>query len=211
MSYRANVQLQLLLWGISAGLTTLPADLAAQAAAHQPPQTLGVWIEEARASPFHGLTVSGTLENPAAELAVDVGAGVGDMVWPLVAPSPELPDSAVSSERVFGYTLLAAFAPMVPAMLMATSYHWDTKSEADGLATLGLTFLGGMVTLVSVPVTAMVVGNTSLLRTIAGTATGFLAGALVGGAFAVFPPEVFWTPPVYSLTMAIVTTAIAVR
>ena len=99
----------------------------------------------------------------------------------------------------------------VPAMLTATSYHWDSKSEADGLATLGLMILGGMVTLVSVPVTAMVVGNTSLRRTIAGTATGFLAGAVVGVICRVFPPELFWTPPVYSVTMAIVTTAIAVR
>lgn len=199
MSYRANVQLQLLLWGMSAGLVSFPADLAAQDESGQLPGTLAVWIQEARESPFYGLTGSGTLENRAVHLAV----------WPLMTPSPELPDSTVSSERVFGYTLLAAFAPMVPAMT-AISYHWNSKYEA-GYGTLGLMMLGGMATLVSVPVTAMVVGNTSLLRTIAGTATGSLAGVLIGAMFSVFPPRLFWGPPVYSLTMAIVTTAIAVR
>ena len=113
MSSHAKTRLQLLFWGMSAALVPLPAELSAQSAAHQPPRTLGAWIEETRASPFHDPMVSGALANPAAGLAVDVGAGVPDMVWPPMTPSPESPDSAVSFGKVFGYTLVAAFVPMV--------------------------------------------------------------------------------------------------
>ena len=155
MSSHAKTRLQLLFWGMSAALVPLPAELSAQSAAHQPPRTLGAWIEETRASPFHDPMVSGALANPAAGLAVDVGAGVPDMVWPPMTPSPESPDSAVSFGKVFGYTLVAAFVPMVPAM---------TKSGSTSIGDV-VWFLGGWaVTLVSVPVAAMAAGTTSVSR-----------------------------------------------
>ena len=201
MSSHAKTRLQLLFWGMSAALVPLPAELSAQSAAHQPPRTLGAWIEETRASPFHDPMVSGALANPAAGLAVDVGAGVPDMVWPPMTPSPESPDSAVSFGKVFGYTLVAAFVPMVPAM---------TKSGSTSIGDV-VWFLGGWaVTLVSVPVAAMAAGTTSVPETIVGSALGFVAGAALGGVFAVGLGD-YWYSPVYSVTMAFVTSAIAPR
>ena len=201
MSSHAKTRLQLLFWGMSAALVPLPAELSAQSAAHQPPRTLGAWIEETRASPFHHLMVSGTLANPAAGLAVDVGAGVPDMVWPPMTPLPELPDSAVSRREVFGYTLVAAFVPMVPAMTASGS-----TSSGDVVWFLG----GWAVTLVSVPVAAMAAGTTSVPETIIGSTIGFVAGAALGGVFAGSLGE-YWYSPVYSVTMAFVTSAIAPR
>ena len=201
MSSHAKTRLQLLFWGMSAALVPLPAELSAQSAAHQPPRTLGAWIEETRASPFHDPMVSGALANPAAGLAVDVGAGVPDMVWPPMTPSPESPDSAVSFGKVFGYTLVAAFVPMVPAM---------TKSGSTSIGDV-VWFLGGWaVTLVSVPVAAMAAGTTSVPETIVGSALGFVAGAALGGVFAGGLGD-YWYLPVYSVTMAVVTSAIAPR
>ena len=202
MSSHAKTGLQMLFWGVSSGLVPFPANLAAQPAAHQPPRTLGVWIEEARASPFHHLMVSGTLANPAAGLAVDVGAGVPDMVWPPMTPLPELPDSAVSRRKVFGYTLVAAFVPMmVPAMIASGS-----TSSGDVVWFLG----GWAVTLVSVPVAAMAAGTTSVPETIIGSTIGFVAGAALGGVFASGLGD-YWYSPVFSVTMAFVTSAIAPR
>ena len=198
MSSHAKTRLQLLFWGMSAALVPLPAELSAQSAAHQPPRTLGAWIEETRASPFHDPMVSGALANPAAGLAVDVGAGVPDMVWPPMTPSPESPDSAVSFGKVFGYTLVAAFVPMVTAMIAA--------SGGDMVWCLG----GWAVTLVSVPVAAKAAGTTSVPETIVGSALGFVAGAALGGVFAVGLGD-YWYSPVYSVTMAFVTSAIAPR
>ncbi len=195
MSSHARTRLQLLFWGMSAALVSLPADLSAQSTAHQPPRTLGVWLAEARASPFHDLMVFGTLANPAAGLAVDIGAGVPDMVWPPMTP---LPDSAVSCRKVFGYTLVAAFVPMGVAMMAASGGAW-------------VAFLGGWaVTLVSVPVAARAAGTTRVPETIVGSALGFVAGAALGAVFAGGLGD-YWYLPVYSATMAVVTSAIAPR
>lgn len=198
MSPRARTQLRLLFWAVSAASVSLPADLAAQSAA---PRTLAVWIEEARASPFHDLTVSGTLAHPVAELAVDEGGGLPAAVRPLMTPPPELPDSAVSREKVFGYTLLAAFVPMIPAM---------TKSVSISMDDMVWFFGGWAVTLVSVPVAARAVGTTRVPETVVGSALGFVAGVVLGGAFAVGFGD-YWYAPTYAVTMASVTTAIAPR
>ena len=201
MSSQAKTRLLLAALGFSAGPVSFPADLAAPAESGQPPGTLGVWIEEARASPFHALMVSDTPANPAAELAVGEGVGFPDMVWPPMTPSPELPDKAVSPEKVFAYTLLAAFVPMVPALIAFGS------TSIDPLVWI---FGGWAVTLVSVPVTAMAAGTTSVPRTIVGTATGFVAGWAFGGAFASGLGD-YWYVPIYSVTMAFFTAAIAAR
>ena len=126
-------------------------------------------MEEARASPFHGTVVAGTPENPAVALAVGAGAAVPDTIWPPIAPFPSSPDSVVPPGMVFGYTLLAAFVPMVPGMVLSGLAHWG---DADPYDAMGATILGSMVTLASVPVTAMAAGTTSLPRTIAGAAPG---------------------------------------
>lgn len=70
------------------------------------------------------------------------------MFWTSMTP---LPDSAASRGRVFGYTLLAAFVPIIPWMI------------ASGSASIGdlVWFVGGSaVTLVSVPIAAMAAGTT---------------------------------------------------
>lgn len=166
-------------------------------------------MEEAWASPFHGPVVSGTPENPAVALAVGAGAAVPDTIWPPIAPFPSSPDSVVPPGMVFGYTLLAAFVPMVPGMVLSGLAHWG---DADPYDAMGATILGSMVTLASVPVTAMAAGTTSLPRTIAGAATGFVTGVLFGSAFAsAIRSGEFWLAPIYSVTMAFFTTAIAAR
>ena len=77
MLSRAMTRVGLLLLGIPAGLVSLPADLTGQDPTVQPPRTISVWIEEARASPFHGLIPVGTPENPSVESAVGVSGGNG--------------------------------------------------------------------------------------------------------------------------------------
>ena len=205
---------RILMWSTAvAGLAGLPAEAAAQQGPDQPRGRLGawmaearaspfgVWIEEGRSSPFHDLMVSGALANPAAESAVGEGVGFPDMIRPPMSPLPELPDSAVSRGKVFGYTLVAAFVPMVPAM---------TKSGSTSMGDLVWFFGGWAVTLVSVPVAAMAAGTTSVPETIVGAALGFVAGAVLGGAFAVGFGD-YWYSPTYAVTMSIVTTAIAPR
>lgn len=198
MSSHARTRLQFLFCAVSAALVSLTADLAAQSAAHQPPRTLAVWIEEARASPFHNLMVSGTLANPAAGPADDEGVRVSDMVWPPMTQVPVLPDSAASFRKVFVYTLVAAFIPMATAMTMA--------SGGDLVSVFG----GWAVTLVSVPIAATAAGTTKVPETVVGAALGFVAGAVLGAVFASGLGD-YWYSPVYSLTMASVTTAIAPR
>ena len=195
MLSHARTRLRLLFWAVAAAFVSLPAALAAQSAALR---TLGVWIEEARASPFHDLTASDTLANPAAESAVDEGVGLPDLIRPPMTPLPESPDSTVSFAKVFGYTLLAALVPMATAMTIASS--------GDLVSVFG----GWAFTLVSVPVAAMAAGTTKVPETVVGAALGFVAGAVLGGTFAWGLGE-FWYSPIYSATMALVTTAIAPR
>ena len=137
------------------------------------------------------------------------GHGPAPETWlprPIVSAS-QIPDSAISTRRVFGYTLLAATIPMIPAMIL---------SERDRVH-LDYTYLtalvyGALVTPVSVPVAAKLAGARSLPRILVGTAlgcgAGFLSAVLVGNLSEV---ESWYFPAVFSLTMASVTTLIAPR
>ena len=203
MSFHAKTRIQLLLLGISAGLVSFPADLAAQAATHQPSRTLAVWIEEAQSSPFQGLVMSGTLSNPAPEWAVDDGV--------------EVPDGSslrqhVSPGRVLGHTLAAATIPMIPGMILAGSALWGDPPDFErrGGQAQGALVIGAIATLVTVPAAAMIAGADSLRRARIGTVTGFVAGSLLGGiALSALSDGEFWIAPVFSLTMGSVTTLIA--
>lgn len=218
MSSRARTWILPALLGIAAGPLSFPADLVAQAESGRPSGSpaprgqdphgiraclptdcLGAWIEEARASPFHDPTVFGIPANPAAESAIDESVGLPDMIRQLLTSPAGLSDSVVSGEKVFAYTSVAAFVPMVPALI---------KSGSNSMGDLAWFVLGGVVTLVSVPVAAMAAGTTSAPWTAFGAATGFLAGAAFGGAFASGLGD-YWFVPVYSVTMAFVTAAIA--
>ena len=188
-----------LVWGTAAaGLAGVPAETAAQSRSGQSGGPLGVWIEEARTSPFHDLMVSGTLAKPAAELAVDVGADVRATSRPPMTPLSESADSAASFGKVFGYTLVAAFVPMAAAMTIA--------SGGDIVSVFG----GWAFTLVSVPIAATAAGTTRVPETVVGAALGLVAGAVLGGAFAWGLGDL-WYSPVYAATMASVTAAIAPR
>ena len=200
MSFQAKSRL-LLLWAVSAGPVSFPADLAAQAESGQPAGTLGAWIVEARASPFHDLIVSGTPANPAAEWAADDGAGFSGH-----GPIPD--DSTTQANRprgidrrVFAYASLAAFVPLVPAFISSFS------PSIEGLMWI---FLGSAATLVTVPVAAMAAGATSGPRAIAGCVTGLVAGASFGMIVAGDWGDA-WFAPVYSVTMGLVVANIAVR
>lgn len=197
MSRRTGTHWSLLLWGSSAGLVSSPADVAAQVATRQAPAHLTVWIAEARSTPFHGLMVAGTPQDPAAKLAVGVGAVVPDALRPPMTP---VPDSAVSGRRVFQFTLVAALVPMVPALIAsAAPSHFDYF----------LWYAGGMALgVVLVPFAAMDAGAPSVLRAIVGTATGFWAGVFFGGV-AVDRLGDFFFIPTYSVTMALATTLLA--
>lgn len=190
-----------LVWGTATWLAGTPAEVAAQSGPDQPRGRLGAWMAEARASSFHASIRGEAMANPLAELAVDEGFGFPAVVRPPMTPLPELPDSAVSREKVFGYTLLAAFVPMIPAM---------TKSGSTSMGDLVWFFGGWAVTLVSVPVAARAAGTTRVPETIVGAALGFVAGAVLGGAFAAGFGD-YWFSPTYAVTMALVTTAIAPR
>lgn len=186
-------------WGtVAGGVAGVPAEAVAQQGPGQPGGLLGGWIEEARTSPFHDLMVSGTLARPAAELAVGVGAGVRVAFRPPATPLSESPDSTASFRKVFGYTLVAAFVPMAAAMTIAS-----------GLNIVSV-FGGWAVTLVSVPIAATAAGTTKVPETVVGAVLGFVAGAVLGGTFAWGLGD-YWYLPVYAVTMAGVTTAIAPR
>ena len=217
MSSRAMIRVGLLLLGISAGLVSLPADLTGQDPTVQPPRTISVWIEEARASPFHGLIPVGTPENPSVESAVGASGaprhGPAPVTWlprPIVSAS-QIPDTAISTKRLFGYTLLAATIPMIPGMILAGSALWgDPPSfERRGGQAQGAMVIGAIATLVTVPAAAMIAGADSLRRARVGTVTGFVAGSLLGGvALSALSDGEFWIAPVFSLTMGSVTTLI---
>jgi len=180
----------------------LPTNLLAQSA-HQP-RGIGVWIEEARASPFHDrdrLRHSAKLATGLVDF--DEGVGFLDMVRPPITPLPELPDSALSFGKVFGYTLPAAFVPMVPALITIAS---GSTAFSDMIWFLG----GYAVTLVSVPVAAMAAGTTSVPRAMCGAAIGFLAGLVSSGflSSALGDYSVF---PLHSVPMAAVAAEITYR
>ena len=207
MSPRAKIHRQLLLWGVTA-LVLLPADLAAQSGARQPSRTLGLWMEEARSSPFQGLVMPGTLSNQASERAVDEGVAVPDAARFPMAP---VSDGVVPPGKVFGYTLAAATIPMIPGMILAGSALWGDPPnfERRGGQAQGAMVIGAIATLVTVPAAAMIAGADSLRRTRAGTVTGFVAGSLLGGvALSALSDGEFWIAPVFSLTMGSVTTLI---
>ncbi|MXW16876.1 MAG: hypothetical protein F4X60_00675 [Gemmatimonadetes bacterium] len=188
-----------LVWSTAAaGLAGVPAEAAAQSGAKHPGGQLGLWIEEARTSPFHDLMMSGNLAKPAAESAVDEGADVRATVRPPTTPLSESPDNAASFEKVFGYTLVAAFVPMAAAMTIASGFN------------IVSVFGGWALTLVSVPIAATAAGTTRVPETVVGAVLGFVAGAVVGGAFAWGLGDL-WYSPVYAATMAGVTAAIAPR
>lgn len=165
------------------GLVSLPGDAVAQE-----PATLAMWIEEARASPFHG-DLSALRMGVASPVALRSG----------MAP---LSDSAVSVGLVFRYTLVGAFLPMVPAWVayMATGQDEQLLLGLGGLA----------VTLVSVPVAARVAGASSIPRALVATAVVFVPALWLGGAVASRSDDWFFVP-VYSVTMALFTTTIAAR
>ena len=89
MSLQGKKAIQLLLWGVSAGLVSFPAGLAAQAESGRPPGTLGAWIEEARARSFHASTLPGTPKNPARQLAAGPGTGDAGALRHPLAPMPD--------------------------------------------------------------------------------------------------------------------------
>ncbi|MDE2762708.1 MAG: hypothetical protein OXQ94_08980 [Gemmatimonadota bacterium] len=191
---------------MAAGLAALPPDLTAQAGSGEPGRSLGAWMLQARENPFHGSTRTGTPENPT--VAPGVGLGMADthyMFWRL----PQVPDSAVSRGRVFAFTLAGATIPLIPAMVSAGLWEWGTRTVyLEGLLSFAV-FLGGLATLVAVPVAAGAGGVDSPPRTLAGTVLGFGAGLAAAGVTEPFlPHDDFWGIPVFSVTMASVTTLI---
>lgn len=205
MSSQAKTLLESLLWGVTVALISLPADLAAQAGVGQPPRTLGMWMEEARTSPFHGLKGSGTPEHPAVVLAVDDRVAVPDTVWP---PVTQASVKAVSPGRVLGYTLVGS---TIPGMILSGIALWGGRMELGYNAMKAMVY-GTVATLATVPAAAMIAGTGSLSRTRISTVVGLVAGVAVGGLFGrALPDGEFWMGPIYAVTMASVTTAIAAR
>jgi len=176
----------------------LPPDLTAQTGSGEPGRTLAAWVEEAREGPFHLATGRGTPDIPTVAPAFDIGAATARNVRSRPAPTP---DSAIAG-RVFAFTLGGAMIPLIPAMMsIGAGSHY--------LQSAGWMVLGGLATLVTVPVAARMAGTQSLGRTLAGTALGFVAGI---GSMAVIgdvPNAEFWAIPVFSVTMASFTTVIA--
>lgn len=190
MSLKAGVGRSLLPWGASVVLVSLQTDAAAQ-----PSTTLEAWIAEARSTPFHGWTMAWAPEDVALKLAADA--------WPVAPgwlrpPAVQVPDSAVSGERVFGYALVAAVVPMIPAVISSGDSFGDIVWYVGGMA----------VTVLSVPIAATAAGAPSTQRTIFGTAVGLVAGTLVGGVAAEAWAD-FLFVPVYSVTMALATAVVA--
>lgn len=183
-----------LVWGAATGLAGIPAEMAAQSGPGQPRGRLGTWMAETRASAFHASIQACPLANP-----VPGHAGQAESRTP--ARMPAGTDSMVSQGRIFRNTLLAAFIPMVPGMMIGAS----GDGYSAELASLGVSLLGAGVTLVSVPVTAIKTANArvDMGQLIFGVAMGSVVGGLAslwvaGRADA----EMAWIAPVYSLIMA---------
>ncbi len=101
------------------------------------------------------------------------------------------PDSAVSPERVFAFTLAGATIPLIPAMILE-----------DSVVGVYAIALGGLATLVTVPIAAVAAGIDNFPRTLAYTVAGFLAGL---GSATLANSSI----PVFSVTTATVITLIA--
>jgi len=134
--------------------------------------------------------------------AFDIGVANARDVRSSPAPTP---DSAIAG-RVFAYTLAGATIPFLPAMILVGP---GTSRNDSGYEWLGVYLLGGLATLVTVPMAARMAGAQSLGRTLAGTVAGFVAGVLFTGFVAEVPNSEFWGIPVFSVTMASLTTVIA--
>ncbi len=187
-----------LLAGMTAKMAAPPPDLTAQAGSGERGRALGAWVEEAREGPFHLATGPGTPDIPTVAPAFDIGVANARDVRSRPAPTP---DSAIAG-RVFAFTLGGAMIPLIPAMMsLGAGSHYMTSG--------GLMVLGGLATLVTVPVAARMAGAQSLGRTLAGTVLGFVAGIGFTGFVAEVPNSEFWAIPVYSVTMASLTTVIA--
>jgi len=187
---------------MAAGLAALPPDLTAQAGPGEPGRSLAAWMQQARENPFHGSTRTGTRENPIVAPAVGMSmADTHDMSWRL----PPVRDNAVSPGRVFAFTLAGAMIPLIPATIYNGLWEWGNRTadlEGKVLASL---YLGGLATLVTVPVAIVAAGVDSLPRTLAGTVIGFKIG--VAAAVMSRRLEGVWIP-VFSVTWASVATLI---
>ena len=186
----------MLVWGAAAGLAGIPAEMAAQSGPGQPRGRLGTWMAEARASAFQASIQADQIANP-----VPGQAGQAEAWTP--AWTPAATDSMAPPGRIFRNTLLAAFIPMVPGMLIGAvatdGVHWQT-----GVASFVLSLLGAGVTLVSVPVTAIKTANVRVDK--GELILGVAVGSVVGGLASLFAVggvgELALVAPVYSLIMA---------
>ena len=194
-SPRSRVQL-LLVWGTAAGLSALPAEMAAQSGPGQPRGRLGAWMAEARASSFHASIQADAVANPVAVHAGQAGPGAPHRV--------PRPDSTVSPGKVFVSTLIGASIPFAPFMLYWHFWLDDLPSQGDdpGLVLL----LISSANLLSVPMAAGIAGVDSLGRTLIGTGLGFVLGTMVTQFTDLRGSEFTLAPPVFALTMAAVTT-----
>ena len=199
-SPRSRVQL-LLVWGTAAGLSALPAEMAAQSGPGQPRGQLGAWMAEARASSFHTSIQADATANPVAVHADQAGPWAPNRV-----PAGMLarPDSAVSPGKVFVSTLIGASIPFAPFMLYWHFWLEELPSQGDdpGLVLL----LISSASLLSVPMAAGIAGVDSLGRTLVGTGLGFVLGTMVTQFTDLRDSEFTLAPPVFALTMAAVTT-----
>jgi len=190
----------LLLAGTTAGLAALPPDLTAQAGSGEPGRALGAWVEEAREGPFHLATGPGTPDIPTVAPAFDIRVANARDVRSRPAPAPH---GTVSPGRVFAYTLAGATIPLLPAMIVVGPYG------SNGYDAVAAYLLGGLATLVTVPVAARAAGSQGLGRTLAGTVAGFVVGIASMGFVAEVPNSELWAIPVFSVTMTSITTLIA--
>ena len=199
-SLRSRVQL-LLVWGTAAGLSALPAEMAAQSGPGQPRGQLGAWMAEARASSFHASIQADAMANPVAGHAGQAGPGAPHRVPAGVLARP---DSTVSPGKVFVSTLIGASIPFAPFMLYWHFWLDELPSQGDdpGLVLL----LISSANLLSVPMAAGIAGVDSLGRTLVGTGLGFVLGTMVTQFTDLRGSEFTLAPPVFALTMAAVTT-----
>ena len=197
----------MLIWGAATGLAGIPAEMAAQSGPSQPRGRLDTWMAEARASAFHASIQADPMANPVPGRARQAEAWTP--AW--------MPAGTDSTGRIFRNTLLAAFIPMVPGMIMAATVGDDHNAYRAWAAVLGVWLLGAGVTLVSVPVTAIKTASARVVKgsVIVGAAVGSVLGALGGfGCSGLlhsvgFEPAWVVVAPCYSLIMAGFTTAVA--
>lgn len=186
--------------GAATGLAGIPADMAAQSGSGQPRGRLGTWMAEARASAFQASIQADPMANPVPGQAGQTGQAEA---W-TPASMPADTDSMASKGRIFRNTLLAAFIPMVPGMLVGVGAT-DGVDWQTGAVSFGLSLLGAGVTLVSVPVTAIKTANVPvdkgqlIVGVALGSVIGGLASLLAADAGGGQPALI---APVYSLIVA---------